>query len=348
MNERSPIIDPALTSLPAEDRETYVAIVDDILAQYGEEVISIDDVLDVLRERTKLALTRQRHHLKLLIIERLKRQPTPQTFVLTSTGSSVARTIGVTSIVATVFNIPELLESILIYVPIVDLITCRRVNKALHRLIETSPALQRKLFLLPSNEPPTYWGWVRNGNSTEFATSLGSSPPASQIPCMTPDITGRINPLLKADDWDYRSSADETQSLAMLHSTKIDRRIIHSQDWPEMYLTSPPCTIVLINIFYSDKSRGQSGRRLHARRLVRDPAGVTFACVRDALHADSDVTIFDGVHGCLERSDSTVREEIDGYRRRGITLEIDTEESLISHFSVAILTADTECWNYDQ
>ena len=128
------ILDLARTALSAEDRDDYAKVIDDILADYGEEAISSDDILEMLRERTSLALTQQRHHIKVLIIERLQMQPAPQTVTL-STADGLSNAPGKSSVAAAVFNIPELMEAILLHLPMRDLAATRRVNKALHRLI---------------------------------------------------------------------------------------------------------------------------------------------------------------------------------------------------------------------
>lgn len=57
-----------------------------------------------------------------------------------------------------VFNTPELLESILLQLPQEDIVAARRVDKHFNAVIMTSPAIQRKLFILA--EPVlTTWNW---------------------------------------------------------------------------------------------------------------------------------------------------------------------------------------------
>ena len=112
-------------------------IVDGILEEHGEAVYSGVDILEVLRARSSVALTRPCHLLKMLIIQRLKLQPTPQTVTLTCIGGDVRGA----SMATAVFNVPELLESILSHLNLQDLIAARGVNKSLFRLIETSPTL---------------------------------------------------------------------------------------------------------------------------------------------------------------------------------------------------------------
>jgi hypothetical protein len=68
-----------LHGLTPEERDTYTAIINDIIARHDNTIISSDCILEFLREKNKLALTQQRHHLHMLIIECLKTRPTPLT-----------------------------------------------------------------------------------------------------------------------------------------------------------------------------------------------------------------------------------------------------------------------------
>ena len=341
MYKPSAILDLSLTSLSADDRDAYAAIIDNILTQYDEEPISSDEILEMLRERTSLALTRQRHHIKLLIIERVRMQPTPQTVVSPRT-ECVNTAPKVNDMAAAVFNVPELLESILYYIPMVDLIRSRRVNKALHRLIETSPKLQRKLFLLPSNDPPMHYGWIYHTEVDKMLAWLGTPLPPGISP-RSPKVIAVLNPLLVANDWDFDCSPDETHSLAVVHSTKIDKRILNCNTWPEMYLTSPPCTNVQISIVYIAEADGHGYSRLIVHRNVCDLAGVTFATVQKVLHEEGSVIVGgdcevapQGRWNYQEVEGTTVREQIDYHRRRGIKLVLDAEESGIRSYSVTI------------
>lgn len=339
-DERPAVLDLALTRLSAADRDAYTAIIDDILAEYGAEVISSDDILDMLREKVSLALTRQRHHIRLLIIERLRMQLIPQTVALIpgadhDTASSMA---------AAVFNVQELLESVLFHLPVVDLVRSRRVNKNLHRVIEISPKLQRKLFLLPTNNSLKYWSWASKENTNDkLVVSPHRPPSASSSSREKSNIVAVLNPLVQADDWDFKSSPDETQTMVVVHSTKIDKRILTAQArWPEMYLTSPPCTEIRIDFSYCEVSDKIHNQRLQVKREVYDPAGVTFASIWDALHERNLITVWGGYEpwsedsGQSELEESTVHEVIDHHRRRGINVVLDAEHCSVRSYSVTL------------
>ena len=116
-----------------------------------------------------------------------------------------------------------------------------------------------------------------------------------------------------------------------------------------MYLTSPPCTSVYFSFGYSEQSKRTREARLHVRRTVHDPAGVTFATLWDELHKEGDVIVcgdYEPVLGTdldpvkVERS--TAREQIDHHRRRGIRISLSEDRSYIDAYRVAILIPGME------
>jgi hypothetical protein len=113
--------------------------------------MSCDRILDSLQKTIGRDLTPQSHPVKSLILERFKTQPAPQT-VVSSEGRSAGASPDTAAIA--VFNISELLESILSHLSMEDLLVSSRVNKAFNRLVAASPTLQRKMFLLPEKTRP--------------------------------------------------------------------------------------------------------------------------------------------------------------------------------------------------
>lgn len=243
------------------------------------------------------------------------------------------------------------MEAILLRLPVRELAAFRRVNKALHRLIETSPPIQRKLFLLPSKDPPEYWSWVRNNGMSEFVTSSGSplSPPSPSSPhellpwLREPKVMARLNPLLEPEDLRFLRSPDETCEIGLVNTVRIDHRIFYSKFWPEMYLTSPPCTSVHINFLAAE---GRRYSRLQISRFINDPAGVTLASVWHGLNKEGDVKVFGG-YGTVPNSSfldvehTTLREQIDHHRRRGIRLKLEEASLAITLFRVTVLRSET-------
>jgi hypothetical protein len=113
-----------------------------------------------------------------------------------------------------------------------------------------------------------------------------------------------------------------------------------------MYLTNPPCTGVRIDFVYSDE---QKKTMLCVKRDVYDPAGVTFATVWHALHKEGDITVmsdFSPRFGCYGRRQkvegTTIREQVDGHRRRGVMLSICEAQFALDRYSVTMMSAGTE------
>jgi hypothetical protein len=342
------VLEPSLTSLSATERDTCAMVVDGILEEHGEGVPSGVDILEILRARSSVALTRQRHLLKMLIIQRLKLQPTPQTVILNHAGGDD----GESSMAAAVFNVPELLESILSHLTMPDLVVARRVNKALFRLTETSPTLQRKLMLLPSNSPPDYLACPHNGSPDKFVIPPGEI--SQEVLWGTSHILASMNPFLtrfQSHGWTCISSPDEGLfgPFRLLDSAKIKTQIFNSKVRPEMYLTCPPCTGVIIRFRYIEDSRSDQIIRLAVARTVYDPAGVTFATLWDALRKEGEVVVCRDYKPASEANSdfqsiihTTVSQQIDLHRRKGIEISLDEEHSVVEAFSVAVRATDAE------
>jgi hypothetical protein len=110
-------------------------------------------------------------------------------------------------------------------------------------------------------------------------------------------IAGK-NPFLEtylSDMWECHSSPDARGSLGpldLLVSAAIKTQLFNSEVWPEMYLTSPPCTGVTIAFQYTEEFQGRQTIRFNIYRSVYDPTGVTFATVWDAPHKEGEVRVW--------------------------------------------------------
>jgi len=228
-----------------------------------------------------------------------------------------------------------------------DLIAARRVNKGLFRLIETSPKLQRKLFLVPSNNPQGCPGLVYNGSPIQPFVSRES--PSWEIMWGSSNITADMNPFLETDLWDCVPSPDGKSSIVFLTSARIKTQMFNSEVWPEMYLTSPPCTGIVINFPYTEEFERRHITRFHISRSVYDPAGVTFATVWEALHKEGDVVVCGDYKPVRKASydfqrvtGTTVCEQIELHRRKGIEVSLNRERSTVDSYSVAVLATENE------
>lgn len=333
-------------------------MIDDILAWNRKEAVSSDNILERLQKRIGRDLTAQRHPIKALIIERLKRLPVPQT--VTYSGERGAEPTLGTAAVA-VFNISELLESILSLLPVRDLLVSGLVNKAFYTLISTSPTLQRKLFLLPAKIRPPRWKLVSNKIDGLMSHSVVSTPSDNSSISQGPKPAdgesapvARLNPLLKlpekgndrlstADRIEWRFFEDSTIfGTRVCESATLDTRILELRAWPHMYLTDPPCTCAHIDVEYAVQASAD-GPVLRVRRRVYDPAGVTFGAIYHALHEKGHVTIYHvreyDTYSCLP--DTTIREQLRILEQQGLRLSLTPEKAVVE-FCHLFIPSDAE------
>lgn len=163
------------------------------------------------------------------------------------------------------------------------------------------------------------------------------------------NITADMNPFLETDLWDCVPSPDGKGSIICLVSARIKPQMFNSELWPEMYLTSPPCTGIVINFQYTEEFECRHTTRLHISRSVYDPAGVTFATAWKALHQEGDVIICGDYKPVRAASydfqrvtGTTVCEQIELHRRKGIEVSLNREQSAVYSYSVAVLATEKE------
>jgi len=128
------------------------------------------------------------------------------------------------------------------------------------------------------------------------------------------------------------------------YSVKLDKRILESKPWPQVYLTDPPCTCVHIEIEYAEKLR-TDGPVLSVRRHVRDPAGVTLRALYDAMHAKGLVAAEGMYRSPWEElrvvPDTTIREQLQNLDRKGLKLSLIREGTTVN-FCHLCLPTDAE------
>ncbi|PVI03335.1 hypothetical protein DM02DRAFT_612254 [Periconia macrospinosa] len=77
---------------------------------------------------------------------------------------------------ATLITIPyEILESILLYLPMKDLLLCQRVCQCFKQVVVSSKSIQRALFLKPSHSPQRFVEWEPMRWNPLFEEKLASS-----------------------------------------------------------------------------------------------------------------------------------------------------------------------------
>lgn len=342
---KSPVIPGSPASLKAEVRACYEPLIDDILAKHGNEVISCDRILDTLPDRVDVfVVPHDRPLIKTLIIERLRRHPTPTTVARPNCVDPGISLLVTSTATTTTLNVPELLESILSYLDMVDLVYCGRVNKAFYRHICASATLQRKLFLLPCNDELQYWraDWDDETHTTSasIASSEGNVSPDSgtEDSSMEASVVVTMNPLLtKYNVFSSENVADNIH-LEVTAAANLDKHLSRSSIWPRMYVTQPSSKCAYISIVYSILGPEEYRPSLYVSRAVYDPAGVTFATLQDAANEVGEIRSFKQFDNPwsyypLKTWNTSAHEQIEHFKCRGVTISLD--KSVLQFCAVA-------------
>jgi hypothetical protein len=162
------------------------------------------------------------------------------------------------------FDLPELLEQILINLPQRELLLAQRVSQAFHQTISASPKLQRALFFSPDpflpSSPITYL------NPSTGATSAHTRPQNNRLLLRAfPGVYPTVSPVLinmppsredvnlgrpGAESWSWDlcisfpasplgSAASSPESL--LPPSTSPATAYPNASWRRMYLSQPPC-----------------------------------------------------------------------------------------------------------
>lgn len=328
---------------------------DDILSWESAEVISADHIFEKLQRELDRDLTPKRLQARLLILERLRKQPAPQTTAVPENLGLGVSLPAARAASITVFNVPELLELILSCLPPKSLLISRRVNKGFDRLIATSPVLQKELFLLPVNSQPQYWQSFQSTVGGRIHAAIASSsdgitsPPPQEVGSR-PRITARTNPILQTIGYKSIPVADRLLYTGFLDYATVNERMLTSQALSHMYLTNPPCTCVHIVAQFISKPHAD-GPMITVYRNVYDRAGVTFGAVYETLHKKGAVVVYEGhkdrLIGGEERArrflqpDTTLREQIVVLEQRGFRVSLD-EGKIHVTFCHLVFPSDAE------
>jgi hypothetical protein len=190
-----------------------------------------------------------------------------------------------------VFDIPELLENIIIFLPEPEIRTkVQRVSRAWKAVVKSSHTIQAKLWLRPQNGSamqPTEFSndhtfatpnlWYQELACPMYLSRVSLNPffekPKSRhsfSSLMPPRSTGRFECL-------------EVINLHKgLESICTDKRPSTnlSYEWRDMYLTNPPITTGLLRVQYVHTSEGR-GSAVIVESMIRDRDGITLGFLHD-------------------------------------------------------------------
>lgn len=221
--------------------------------------------------------------------------------------------------VAKALDTSELLEHILSYLPVLDLVKANRVNKTFQQVVASAPTLQRNLFLLPAKEPTDYWQVARTGHyqghaymvavdSTGTASDTVPMQPGTsheQVACVTlcphlkvMNTKGVLNNIPKsvADRMYYQhkeSARLETNpaQAKIWHDFDSNVDVTASDPWTKMFLSNPPCNRAEISAVYGGLMGDRKDIHVGMEQTVERPDGVRLADLLNATQCKGALTM---------------------------------------------------------
>lgn len=189
-----------------------------------------------------------------------------------------------------VFNTPELLETILLHLPMNDIISANTVSKQWRASITGSVSLQRALFLVAV---PGQYLTLDLHAATE-ATNIYWDDISDDLPLLE-NNTFSINPVFKATTYgpepeplSYTVDTDEScKRRAYVFELDIEpndssKSLTTAGAMPSMYLTQPPCTMVTLwyRDFQVDQDFTTAGDHF-VTAVLREERGVTLGLIKE-------------------------------------------------------------------
>jgi hypothetical protein len=193
----------------------------------------------------------------------------------------------------------ELVELILSYLPLLDIVTASVVSKTFRNVIFNSLTLQRKLFLRPTNALPQYWlPLERFGPRTTFRTVTVDATSEIFEPTAESKIEHDDLPLRVVSVCPLLETPSEAQGFWARHETSSDMLGWNPSStsphqwyllptkkvtgpWKDMFLTNPPCKSVRCTLLWEGWVRGVFNITLEATRHVYRESGITIADLID-------------------------------------------------------------------
>ncbi|KAK5126567.1 hypothetical protein LTR85_009501 [Meristemomyces frigidus] len=213
-----------------------------------------------------------------------------------------------------VLALPELFEPIILELPVLTIIsTATRISRRLGDVVDTSTKIQQKLFLKPDKsitKPPKY------------------SPRSCYGPFYHHQLT--LNPVLKSDILSWSNAGEARMRLVGQHQVIVvtgwrgERAVSGLPDavyrpevsWRQMFVTSPPCTELEVEL-QQVSNDGADSDETTRWITVRDEKGVKLGMLEDAaidMNAEWRRTAFN--------ADAEVSNYFKFYIVRGSTQEV--------------------------
>lgn len=207
-----------------------------------------------------------------------------------------------------VLELPELLERILLLVPMRDLLLSQRVSKFWQALIANSLSLQQALFFKPAKNFEPFIALLvdehRDKDSAQGPCLVGGVADID-VECYEEGIewtsVAEANPLLPWDNPWFQASTDGQSRSEVVRSIRqafeADESLLLWNDfpmknetgvepsWKRMYLCQPPETVVFVPQQDEEDDRGWHILRVEADEGVR--LGQVANAIRSVIHIES-------------------------------------------------------------
>lgn len=157
-----------------------------------------------------------------------------------------------------VFNTAELLEAILLEIPMKQLFPIRRVSKQFRDTVNTSIKLQEEMFIRPRKAEKEFWmlrttqttghslGDWRQSHQCEFVQA--SEAVSNVVKGAEPMQPALLNPLIRNLDLSGYESAASRIMARKVERVELDLTacLRRPGTWQDMQLTEPPCTDIVV------------------------------------------------------------------------------------------------------
>lgn len=191
-----------------------------------------------------------------------------------------------------VFLAVELVEHILLYLDMFDILRCTLVCTGFRDVVNRSTAIQRKLFFIPNDEPETWFCEYKLGPDHEFILKQRiANACVRPRPVNAPSKKGnmdftpiKLNPLFKSCSGPHSPEVElDSCGFPILSRNRGPGGTCHlaysvrdalnrSASWRRMYISHPPALVTVMRIVFAQRSDAKHRSVRHIEGTYHDNA----------------------------------------------------------------------------
>jgi hypothetical protein len=247
-----------------------------------------------------------------------------------------------------VLGTTELLEHILVHLPVKDLFIIQRVCKRFLDFINTSVALQHKLFLRTSSPKlektwqliVTHWPSLLElalGLPSAYRFAHKGQAPSTSEPIVRSFAPVKLNPYFRERSGFDLASRKSNLARGLRERAEISINFLsEGGSWRSMYLTDPSCQVAKVQ--FNWKFTGVPGffakSLLRITRDLKDEKGLTFGKLLDDgfMEAETFFGSWDPLFG-----NGSIKEVLKGLKRKGY------KEAQVHFWDIVVELQDVVC-----